>query len=235
MGWGCDALLAVAHWVADWPGSVAVLPAPAGYALPLMAVGLLWLGLARGRWRWAGLAPMGLAIASAWTVARPDLLISPSGKLVAFQAPSGDLILTSNRAERLVRETWLRRNGQIRFDDIADLRGDETWLHCTAEHCDYGSPIKIRVVLGDVASKPEDCLGDALLIAPRSAERIDCPGGGALTHGDLLAQGAHALYVEGESVRIQDAATLIGNRPWLVRGRLGIGGDGANSPVSDAQ
>ncbi len=136
MGWGCDALLAVAHWVADWPGAIVVLPAPAGYALPLMAAGLLWLGLARGRWRWGGVAPLAFAIATAWIVVRPDIFISPSGKLVALRAPSGDLLLTSNRAERLVRETWLRRNGQSRFDDIADLRGDETWLHCTAEHCD---------------------------------------------------------------------------------------------------
>jgi competence protein ComEC len=29
MGWGCDALLAVAHWVADWPRSVSVLPSAA--------------------------------------------------------------------------------------------------------------------------------------------------------------------------------------------------------------
>ncbi len=234
MGWGCDALLAVAHWVADWPGAIVVLPAPAGYALPLMAAGLLWLGLARGRWRWGGVAPLAFAIATAWVVARPDIFISPSGKLVALRAPSGDLLLTSNRAERLVRETWLRRNGQSRFDDIADLRGDETWLHCTAEHCDYGDPIKVRVLLGEVAPGPEDCLGDALLVAARSLQRVDCPGGG-LTQRNLLARGAHAIHVESEGVRIQSAAALIGDRPWAVRGQLDINDDGISDAVSDAQ
>jgi competence protein ComEC len=234
MGWGCDALIVVAHWVADWPGAIVVLPAPAGYALPLMAIGLLWLGLARGRWRWGGLAPLAFAIATAWIVARPDLLISPSGKLVAFRTPSGGLMLSSNRAERLVRETWLRRNGQSRFDDIADLGGEETWLHCTAEHCDYGNPVTVRVLLGDVAPRPEDCLGDALLIAARSLGQIDCPGT-VLTQRDLLARGAHAIYVESEGVRIQSAAALIGDRPWAVRGRPDINDDGLNDAVSDAQ
>jgi competence protein ComEC len=234
MGWGCDALLAVAHWVADWPGAIAVLPAPARYALPLMAIGLLWLGLTRGRWRWAGLAPLAFAIATAWIVARPDLLISPSGKLVAFRTPSGDLILTSNRAERLVRETWLRRNGQTRFDDIADLRGDETWLRCTAEQCDYGNPARVRVLLGDGVPKAEHCAGIALLIAPRSLERIDCTAP-LITQRDLLARGAQAIHVADDGIRIQSAAALVGARPWAVRSRLQINDDGAEGSGDDAQ
>ena len=83
-------------------------------------------------WAWRAAAGAGSArrrspprSSSAWIVPRPDVLISPSGKLVAFRTPDGDLILSSNRAERLVRETWLRRNGQIRFDDIGDLDGSE--------------------------------------------------------------------------------------------------------------
>jgi competence protein ComEC len=234
MGWGCDALLAMAHWVADWPGSVAVLPAPASYALPLMAAGLLWLGLARGQWRWAGLAPLAVAIATTWIVARPDLLISPSGKLVAFRMPSGDLILTSNRAERLVRETWLRRNGQIRFDDIADLRGDESWLHCMPEHCDYGDPARVRVLLGDGAPRAEDCAGVALLIAPRSQERIDCAVP-LITQRDLLARGAQAIYLAGEGIRIQSAAALIGARPWAMQSRPQINDDGTEGLDSGVQ
>ncbi len=225
MGWGCDALLVVAHWVADWPGAVIVLPAPAGYALPLMALGLLWLGLARRGWRWAGLAPLAVAFATAWTATRPDLLISPSGKLVAFRAPYGQLILTSNRAERLVRETWLRRNGQIRFDDITDLSGDETWLRCTAEYCDYGSPVRVRVLLGDLAPRTEDCLDGGLLIAARSMERIDCQGP-VLNQRDLLTRGAHAVYLKDGAISIQSTGALVGERPWAMRGRRDINDDG---------
>jgi len=234
MGWGCDALLVVAHWVADWPGAIVVLPALAGYALPVMALGLLWLGLTRGRWRWAGLAALAFGVATVWIAERPDLLVSPSGKLVAFRAPYGDLILASNRAERLVRDTWLRRNGQSRFDDIADLGGDETWLRCGETSCDYGGDIKIRVLLGDLAPNPEDCAGVALLVAGRSSNRIDCPAI-VVTRADLLLRGAHAVYLEKNGARIETAAALIGARPWAVRGRTELNDDGSEDLVGDAQ
>ena len=89
MGWGCDLLLWVAHWVADWPGAIAVLPSMPALVLPLVAVGLLWLGMARGHWRGLGAGAIAMAIASAWLVPRPDVLVSPSGKLVAFRTPDG--------------------------------------------------------------------------------------------------------------------------------------------------
>ena len=95
-------------------------PCPAGLSASACC-GWAWRAAAgAGSARWPSPSPS----SAAWMVPRPDVLVSPSGKLVAFRTPDGDLMLSSNRAERLVRETWLRRNGQIRFDDIGDLR----WL-----------------------------------------------------------------------------------------------------------
>ena len=207
MGWGCDVLLWVAHWVADWPGAIAVLPAMPTMALPVVAIGLLWLGMARGRWRAFGAAAIAAAILSAWMVSRPDILVSPSGKLVAFRTPEGDLMLSSNRAERLVRETWLRRNGQVRFDDIGDLQGSEAWLRCSEAACDHVG--RIRVVLSDA---PADCSEPELMIVPR-AVAIACPDG-TIDQSDLAARGAHAVYLKDDGIEIVDAASTIGKRPW---------------------
>ena len=207
MGWGCDLLLWVAHWVADWPGAIAVLPAMPGAALPIVAIGVLWLGMARGRWRTIGAAAVIAAILSAWTVPRPDVLISPSGKLVAFRAPDGRLLLSSNRAERLVRDTWLRRNGQIGFDDIGDLDGSEAWLRCDGDVCDYAG--RVRVIL---SGAPADCSSSELAVIPR-APAVACPDG-AIDETDLAARGAHAIYLEDGAIEIVDAAASIGSRPW---------------------
>jgi competence protein ComEC len=207
MGWGCDLLLWVAHWVADWPGAVAVLPAMPSLALPIVGIGLLWVGMARGRWRAIGAAAIAAAILSAWIVQRPDILIAPSGKLVAFRAPDGTLILSSNRAERLVRETWLRRNGQMRFDDIGDLDGTETWLRCEADACDYAG--RVRVELSESA---DACAGSELSIMPR-AVAADCPDI-VIDHADLAARGAHAIYLDDGAIEIVDTASTIGERPW---------------------
>jgi competence protein ComEC len=209
MGWGCDALLWVAHWVADWPGAIAVLPAMPTIALPIVAIGLLWLGMARGRWRAIGAAAIAVAMLSAWMAPRPDLLVSPSGKLVAFRTPEGDLMLSSNRAERLVRETWLRRNGQIRFDDIGDLNGAETWLRCDEAACDYQG--RVRVLLSDA---PAPCGESALLIVPR-AVAVGCPEG-TIDQADLAARGAHAIHLKADGIEIVDAASMIGKRPWAL-------------------
>ena len=208
MGWGCDVLLWVAHWVAGWPGAIAVLPSMPALALTVVAFGLLWLGMARGRWRAFGAAAIAAAILSAWMVPRPDVLVSPSGKLVAFRTPDGDLILSSNRAERLVRETWLRRNGQIRFDDIGDLDGSETWLRCDEAACDYQG--RVRVLLSDAPASCEP----ALTIVPR-AVAVGCSET-TIDQADLAARGAHALYLKDDGIEIVDAASFIGKRPWAL-------------------
>jgi competence protein ComEC len=209
MGWGCDVLLWVAHWVADWPGAIGVLPAMPTMALPVVAIGLLWLGMTRGRWRGLGAVAIAAAIVSAWMVPRPDILVSPSGKLVAFRTPDGNLILSSNRAERLVRETWLRRNGQIRFDDIGDLDGSEEWLRCNETACDYQG--RVRVLLSET---PASCGESALTIVPR-AVAVGCPEI-TIDQRDLAARGAHTLYLADDGIEIVDAASSIGKRPWAL-------------------
>ena len=230
MGWGCDALLAVARWVAGWPGAVALVPAPGAIALPLFAIGLLWLGLVRGRARWIGIAVLVAGLSTAWLAARPDLLVSPSGKLIAFRKPDGDLMLSSPRAERLVRETWLRRNGQKRADDLGDLTGGEDWLRCGESGCDYGTGAKVRVLLGDVQPTIADCTGVVLVIAAAASAAPDCTGIATITKADLLARGALAIYLDGAKPRIEAASDRIGRRPWAATVTVGesdMGEDGA--------
>lgn len=215
MGWGCDLLLKVAHWVADWPGAVAILPSMPAAAVTIVAIGLLWMGMSRGHWRWLGGAAIAGAIATAWMVPRPDILISPSGKLVGYRTPAGYLVLSSNRAERIVRETWIRRNGQIRFADITDLDGTEPWLRCGEGFCDYASEGKVRAFLTEVPSPPAECTGFDLVIVARSPAGEACRRTArVIDQSDLIARGAHAIYLKGDEVEIVDAASGIGRRPW---------------------
>ncbi len=50
MGWGIEAVIAVARWVAGWPGAVVLLPAMPVWGLALVALGGLWLCLWQRRW-----------------------------------------------------------------------------------------------------------------------------------------------------------------------------------------
>jgi competence protein ComEC len=198
----------VAHWVAGWPGAVAVLPSMPALALAIVGAGFVWLCMGRGRWRWPGAIALVAAIASMWIAQRPDVLISPSGKLVAFRSPGGALVLSSNRAERLVRETWLRRNGQIGFQDIGNLDGSESWLRCDGGACDYAG--RVRVFLNPSAG----CTGLELTVIPR-AVADECAGAEhVIDQTDLTARGAHAIYLKDGEIEIIDAASAIGARPW---------------------
>ncbi|MEZ5831543.1 MAG: ComEC/Rec2 family competence protein [Dongiaceae bacterium] len=207
MGWGCDLLLGIAHWVAGWPGAIAILPAMPSVMLPLVGIGLLCLGMMRSWWRGVGAAAIAATLVSAWVVPWPDMLVAPSGKLVAFRAPDGRLMLSSNRAERLVRETWLRRNGQIGFDDIGDLDGTEAWLRCASDVCDYAG--RVRVFLSDAQAA---CDGAELVVVPRAIETA-CQGD-VIDQADLNAHGALAIYLKEGRINIVDANSLIGARPW---------------------
>ncbi|MGH6893359.1 MAG: ComEC/Rec2 family competence protein [Dongiaceae bacterium] len=218
MGWGCDLLLTVAHWVAGWPGAVAVLPAMPTMALIAVGLGLLWLGMSRGHWRWLGAVAVVAMMATAWIVPRPDILVSPSGKLVAFRSPDNELVLSSNRAERLVRDTWLRRNGQTRFEDIGDLDGTETWLRCNERYCDYAGGQHVRVFLSEPPSASTECGALDLAIVARSIASDACRSEArAIDQSDLIARGAHAIYLKDGEPEIIDAASTVGDRPWAPR------------------
>jgi hypothetical protein len=150
------------------------------------------------------------AIGAAWVAPRPDILVAPSGKLLAFRSPQGRLVLSSNRAERLVRETWLRRNGQIGFQDIGDLDGAESWLHCGDGVCDYAG--RVRIFLSEQA-EAADCTGTELAIIPRAAGPCT-QAARVIGQADLAARGAHAIYLKAGRIEVIDAASVIGDRPW---------------------
>src|SRR5690606_28404053 len=52
LGWGCDAILWIAHFFAKMPGATILIPTMPVAGLLLMSGGLLWLCLLIGRARW---------------------------------------------------------------------------------------------------------------------------------------------------------------------------------------
>ena len=54
MGWGIEAIIAVAQTIADWPGAVSVIPLLPVAGLAIFALGALWLFLWNRPWRLFG-------------------------------------------------------------------------------------------------------------------------------------------------------------------------------------
>ncbi len=76
MGWGCDVILRLAETVASWPGAVVTVPAMPVGGLVVVAFGLVWLCLIRGRLRLAAAIPIVCGFVSIGQVQSPDILVA---------------------------------------------------------------------------------------------------------------------------------------------------------------
>ncbi len=198
---GARWILFVAHWIAGLEGSVTAIPAPGPWVLPLFTLGGLWLILWRGRVQAAGLVPIFAALAL-WVLAdRPGLLVSGDGKLLGLAGAEGRA-LSAPKGGGFAAENWLQNDGDLasqtdaakrpgfdgpkgeRWFDIAGLRG---------------------VVLsgkGAAAKLTAACAGAGLVILAAEAETR--PDGCKLIDArTLAATGPLAIWVEGDSVRIE--------------------------------
>jgi competence protein ComEC len=216
MGWGIDALLRIAGGAADWPGAAVVVPAMPGWGLGLIAVGGLWLCLWRRAWRYCGLAAVGLGVASLWLAPRPDILINGDGRLMAVRGADGDLLVSSSRVERFAADIWLRRNGQETAQPWPESGEHGDGLRCDPLGCIYDrGDLRVSLVR-DPLALAEDCRAADAVVAPVPVPR-DCRARPVVDRFDVWRHGAHALFLEGDRIRIETVAERVGDRPWALR------------------
>lgn len=221
MGWGVEAVIAVAREVAAWPGAVTLLPAMPTAGLVAVAAGGLWLALWRGRWRYWGVVGIVAGMASAAAVTAPDVIVDGDGRLMAVRGADGRLALSSRRLGRFEAEMWLRRAGQ---DDApaawpADGGGEsaDAALACDAVGCVYRANRYVVALVRDEGALPEDCWVADVLVATVPVRRA-CPSPKVvIDRFDLWREGAHALWLAEDGVRVESVNGVRGRRPWVVR------------------
>lgn len=221
LSWGVDVVIWVADSVASWPGAVVLLPAMPTWSLGLISLGGLWLCLWRGRPRWLGLGAILFGLAGLLTVESPDLLVDGSGRLLATAVDGGGLSFSSKNVGRATREAWLRRVGAKAPAGYWPTRGaspDER-LRCDSLGCIYHSRNRVVAISRRGESLIEDChLADVVisLVPIRGA----CASARAqLDRLALWREGAHAVWLDGDPIRIESVNDARGDRPWVLRPR----------------
>jgi len=217
MGWGVDAILAIAHAVAGWGGAVALFPAMPTWGLAVLTIGGLWLCLWCTRWRLAGVPLILVGLLSIATQRVPDVLVSGDARLIAVRGSDGLLQLSTTRAARVSRETWLRRAGQEETVPWPSQGTSEDGrLTCDTAGCLYKARGQMVAIVRDPAALAEDCRIASVVVATIPIRRA-CPSAQVvIDRFTLWRQGGHAIWLEeGGRARVESVRQARGERPWV--------------------
>jgi len=215
MNWGSMAVVWIAETVASWPGAVAIVPAMPGWGLPFVALGGCWLCLWRTpRRRLWGVPVILIGMLSPFAAERPDILVDDDGGLAAVRGADGRLIPSKKRGDRIAAETWARRDGDERFEDAWPNWGVGAGglLNCDPLGCVWSRDGRKIALARRPEGAIEDCGSVDAVIAPFPVKCRATPI--VIDKWKLARDGAHALTVRVDEIRVTTARDRSGDRPW---------------------
>jgi len=214
MGWGIEAVIAVARTVSAWPGASMPVAAMPIAGIVLVAFGGVWLCLWREKWRWASLIVMAAGLAVIPNQRGPDILIDGFGRLMAVRSDDGALALSTRKAAKFEGKIWLRRSGQQTPADWP-REGDDGQLACDSLGCIFHIGGRIVALVLDEAALDEDCFAASVVVSRVPVRRLRCRHPDrVIDRFDLWHRGAHALWVSDNEIRVESVADFCGTRPW---------------------
>jgi len=212
MGLGIELMVATGKWVASFPGAVSILPQISGQALVLIVLGGLWLCLWHTRARALGLVIAAAGLALAPQAERPDVLIERDGGTAARRSSAGSLVFPPATAASYSVDNWLLADGDER---AAEAVTDDSVFRCDSLGCIGVVKGKTVALIRHPGALEEDCRLADIVIAPFTIGK-KCRAARVIVDRRMLkAQGAHALYIEGLSIRTETVAASRGRRPWV--------------------
>ena len=217
MGWGIAALLAIGRTVSAWPAATLPVPHAPVWGLLLVAFGIAWLGLWRSRLRLLGLLPLALGLASPALVRPPDLLVSPDARWIGLRTPAGIFVEKTSGASKFVlhewEEYWAAGPAQ-RLPDSGDAAGG--LVECTEAVCQLraapGGPVALLLRR---RARPPSCAGAAVILAAEPLRRRCPPGPPVIDRFTVWRDGAQAVWLGPDGVRILSDRDARGDRPWV--------------------
>ncbi len=211
MGWGCEAVLAVAREVASWPGAAQVArPIPA-WGLAATAFGMVWLCLWRMRWRWFGVPMLALGLASPALHRPPDLFVSGDARLIGVATEGGFWLQRQSGASALTRDSWLRAHGLTEAQPLPG-RGQVADIVCTPGACRLHAQPDVVLLRGD---PPDGLCGRAALLVSAEPIRGRCAGTQVVDRFSVWRNGPHAAWFGADGVSMVSDRAWRGARPWV--------------------
>jgi competence protein ComEC len=210
MGVGIDWMVAVAMWVANLPGAVGHVPAFGVGAVLFATAGLIVVCLLKSPLRFAGAGFAVAGCAVAVMAARPDVMVSAGGDVVAVRGADGRLSAVKFGSDTLSVREWLAADGDARLpNDRAVAAG----FACDPDGCVARLADGAAVAVSRTAAAfADDCTRAVLIVTLRVAP-ADCAAT-VLDRATLRGNGAMALTYRNKRFETASARPEGLDRPW---------------------
>lgn len=130
---------------------------------------------------------------------------------MALRSVAGDLVFPPATAATYSVENWLLADGDDR--DASELAEDEAF-RCDPLGCIGRVKGKVVALVRHPGALEEDCRIADILVAPFTVSKT-CRAARVLVDRRALKRGgAHALFIDGLSIRTETVTHARGNRPW---------------------
>jgi competence protein ComEC len=211
MGLGIDWMVAVAIWVAGFPGAFGRMAAFGTGPLLACSLGLVVLCLLKTPLRLAGAFLMGCAIVAMIRAPQPDVLIAADGSAIAIRGTDASLSMVKSGNDVFAFREWLAADADARTPKDATL---DQGIRCDEAGC-VGRlrDGTVVAVARTIEAFVEDCRRAAVVVSTRDAP----PGCGALVVDRQVwrRSGAIAVRRVGDSFEITAVRSGGYARPWV--------------------
>ena len=214
MGWGVQVILWIAHTTSDLPASTIAVPHIPSWGLALLSVGIAWLGIWRTKLRLVGIVTIGLGLVSPVFERPPDLLVSNEARLIGMRVGDQALLRQASGYSKFTRDSWLQYWAVTGVSMPDSLEGHIT----CAGACRLRARLDTAEALLVVTGQTPDCAGIVVVVSPEPA-RGTCPGIPLVDRFTVWREGAVAIWLNRDSVRILTDRTERGDRPWVPEAR----------------
>ncbi len=215
---GVDVILTMAYWTMNLPGAVTVFPQWPSSALGVLTIGGLWLCLMAAPWRLGGLLALPVVAALIIAEPHPALFVNEEGDNAGFLLSDGEdkrvLAVFDRRKSRFDSRVWMEQAG-INAEKMqpAKLSNHAT---CDRDGCVAEINGAAIAVSSSRAGLDDDCARADLVVAFYPVGDRDRNGCSAelIDRRDAWNDGAHAVFVAKDDMRITTVAEGRGRRPW---------------------
>jgi competence protein ComEC len=145
---------------------------------------------------------------------RPDVIVERTARNVALRNDAGELVLASARRSRFAAERWLLADG-----DPATTAGaaGRPGFRCKESIC-IGTSKNKRIAYADRKAEGRLTCPDADVLIAAFPLRGACKTVALrIDRFDVWREGSHALFIDGERIRVKTARQLRGDRPWVTK------------------